>query len=122
VQDIPLHDVDESGYPMVWPLLLKYLERHCEKWKKYYRAAKRSGAEVPLTCGDPPDHRTSSGDEETVGEALAALYQRLTPRQRRVADLSAQGRTLAETAAELGCSESLVSLEKKAIRRMLETM
>src|SRR4051812_45387045 len=45
-QQIPLSDVDEDGYPMLWPLLLKYLERHCEKWKKYYRARKRSGTEV----------------------------------------------------------------------------
>jgi hypothetical protein len=121
VQQIPLEDVDEDGYPMVWPLLLKYLERHCEKWKKYYRSRKRSGAEVPLGCGDPHDHRAPAGEEESVGEALAALYEKLTPRQRRVADLSAQGRTLEEIAAELGCSESLVSLEKKAIRVLLET-
>jgi hypothetical protein len=35
--------------------------------------------------------------------------------------LAAQGRTLEETATALGCSESLVSLEKKAIRVLLET-
>ena len=121
VQQIPLEDVDESGYPMVWPLLLKYLERHCDKWKKYYRASKRSGTEVPLSVTDPPDHRATN-DEESVGEALATLYKKLTPRQQRVADLSAQGKTLEETAAELGCSESLVSLEKKAIRKLLETL
>jgi len=37
-----------------------------------------------------------------------------------VADLSAQGRTLVEIATELDCSESLVSLEKKNIRRIIE--
>jgi hypothetical protein len=26
---------DEHGYPMLWPLLLKYFERHGDKWKKY---------------------------------------------------------------------------------------
>ncbi|MFO0842521.1 MAG: ECF-type sigma factor [Gemmataceae bacterium] len=121
VQEVPLEDVDADGYPMVWPLLLKYIERHCDKWKKYYRARKRAGTVVPLSVGDPPDHRASAGEEGSVGEALEALYQRLTPRQRRVADLSAAGRTLEEIAAELGCSESLVSLEKKAIRSLLET-
>jgi DNA-directed RNA polymerase specialized sigma24 family protein len=128
VQQVPLQDVDEHGYPMLWPLLLKYIERHCEKWKKYYRAQKRRGVEVPLTSGepgragiDPADYRAPADDEEAVGATLAALYERLTPRQRRVADLSAQGRTLEEIAAELRCSQSLVSLEKKAIRVLLET-
>jgi transcriptional regulator len=127
LQQIPLSDVDEYGYPMLWPLLLKYIERHCEKWKKYYRAKKRQGTEVPLSTDssgvgiNPPDHRAPADDEETIGTALAALHAKLTPRQRRVADLTAQGRTLAEIAAELGCSQSLVSLEKKAIRSLLET-
>jgi RNA polymerase sigma factor (sigma-70 family) len=128
LHQVPLQDVDEHGYPMLWPLLLKYLERHCEKWKKYYRAKKRAGTEIPLAasdpdrCGiDPPDHRGPADDERAVGDALAALYEKLTPRQRRVADLSAQGCTLEEIADEIGCSESLVSLEKKAIRKLLET-
>ncbi len=128
LQQIPLSDVDEHGYPMLWPLLLKYIERHCDKWKKYYRAKKRQGTEVSLSSETPdgagidlPDHRAPINDEETVAAALAALYEKLTPRQRRVADLAAQGRTLEEIATELGCSESLVSLEKKAIRRLLET-
>jgi hypothetical protein len=121
VQQIPLADVDEHGYPMLWPLLLKYIERHCEKWKKYYRAKKRQGPEVSLACVDPPDHRAPADDEQAVGAALSALYDKLKPRQRRVADLAAQGHTLEEIAAALGCSESLVSLEKKAIRVLLET-
>jgi hypothetical protein len=127
VQDIPLQDTDEHGYPMLWPLLLKYVERHCEKWKKYFRAKKRSGPELRLggagadTAGfDPADHRGAESEEETVGAVLAALYEKLTPRQRRVADLSAQGKTLEEIAGQIGCSESLVSLEKKAIRNLLE--
>jgi DNA-directed RNA polymerase specialized sigma24 family protein len=126
VQDIPLQDIDEYGYPMLWPLLLKYVERHCEKWKKYYRAKKRAAGEVPLGQAgragpDPADYRAGAADEDEVGAALEELYAKLTPRQRRVADLSAQGKTLAEIAAAVGCSESLVSLEKKAIRGLLET-
>lgn len=128
VQRVPLQDVDEHGYPMLWPLLLKYVERHCDKWKKYYRAKKRQGGEVSLARADvdrpdfdPADHRAPADDEEAVGAALAALYEKLTPRQRQVADLSAQGRTLEEIATALGCSESLVSMEKKTIRRVFET-
>jgi RNA polymerase sigma factor (sigma-70 family) len=127
VQQIPLQDVDEHGYPMLWPMLLKYIERHCEKWKKYYRAKKRQGGEVPIASADtqksdldPADYRSAANDEVEVGNLLAALYERLTPRQRQVADLSAQGRTLEEIAAALNCSESLVSIEKKNIRKILE--
>jgi hypothetical protein len=54
---IPLTDVDEEGYPALWPLLLKYIERHCNKWNKYYRAKKRQGKEVPLAA-----HGGSRGD------------------------------------------------------------
>jgi hypothetical protein len=129
LQQIPLGDVDEYGYPMLWPLLLKYIERHCDKWKKYYTVKKRRGTQVSLDTGarsglaiDTPDRRAPTDDEAAVGEALAALYEKLTPRQRRVADLSAQGNTLEEIAAQLRCSESLVSLEKKAIRKVLESL
>jgi len=128
VRDIPLQDVDEHGYPMLWPLLLKYVERHCEKWKKYFRAKKRSGRELSIGPSDadrpgldPPDPRASAADEQAVGAVLEELYSKLTPRQRLVADFSAQGKTIEEIAAEIGCSESLVSLEKKAIRNLLQT-
>jgi hypothetical protein len=125
---VPLTDIDEYGYPALWPLLLKYVERHCNKWNKYYRAKKRKGVEVSLSSDDssapgidPPDHRSAADDEEVVGATLEALYAKLTPRQRRVADLTALGHTLKEIATALDCSESLVSLEKKAIRVLLET-
>lgn len=127
-QGIPLADVDEHGYPALWPLLLQYIERHCHKWNKYYRAKKRRGVEVPLAAGDPSspgieprDHRAPSDEEETVGAILEELYAKLTPRQRRVADLTTADYTLAEIASELQCSQSLISLEKKKIRSLLAT-
>jgi hypothetical protein len=125
---LSLSEVDEYGYPALWPLLLTYVERHCNKWNKYYRAKKRKGVEVSLSSDDssgrgidPPDHRSAADDEEMVGATLESLYGRLTPRQRRVADLTAIGHTLEEIATALDCSESLVSKEKKAIRVLLET-
>lgn len=128
-QKIPLADVDEYGYPALWPLLLKYIERHCEKWNKYYRAKKRKGVEVPLGGTDsggpgidPPDERDSPGEEESLSAALETLNAKLTERQRRVADLSAAHRTLQEIASELQCSQSLVSQEKKKIRSLLSTL
>src|SRR5262245_7614959 len=51
---IPLSDVDEYGYPMLWPLVLKYIERHCNKWNAYYRAKKRKAGETELAV-DPAD-------------------------------------------------------------------
>ncbi len=127
-QNVPLQDVDEDGYPMLWPLLLKYLERHCEKWKKYFRAKKRSGIVVSADSAgidgatfDMVDHRTPAPDEESIESALVALSARMTERQRQIANLTAAGRTLEQIATEVGCSESLVSLEKKSIRRLIET-
>src|SRR5262249_54040481 len=86
VQQIPLQDVDEHGCRMLRPLLLKDIERQCEKWKKSYRAKKGKGAEVSLAAADAgrpsldlPDHRGPAGDEEAVGAALDELYERLTP-------------------------------------------
>ena len=124
---LSLADLDEEGYPALWPLLLLCIERHCNKWNKYYRAKKRNAVEVPLTADnsaaatiDPADYRAGADEEAAVGSALEALYARLTPRQRRVADLTVAGHTLEQIAQELGCSESLVSLEKKAIRKLLE--
>ena len=65
-------------------------------------------------------HHGSLVEYGEVGAVLEALYANLTARQRRVADLTVAGRTLEQIAAELGCSESLVSLEKKTIRKLLE--
>jgi hypothetical protein len=124
---IPLTDVDEEGYPALWPLLLKYIERHCNKWNKYYRAKKRQGKEVALgTHGesqpavDPADAGPSPAEEAEFAEAWEVLEQRLAPRQYQVATLAAQGRTLEEIARALGCSETTVSNDKKAIRSVLE--
>jgi DNA-binding CsgD family transcriptional regulator len=128
LQGIPLSDVDERGYPALWPLLLKYIERHCNKWNKYYRAEKRRRSEVPLAVGDdaegavnPPDHVASPADEAIFHEMLEALDAKLTPRQRRIAELTAGGHTLEQIAADLGYSEALISIEKKAIRKLLES-
>jgi DNA-directed RNA polymerase specialized sigma24 family protein len=127
VHQIPLMDVDEEGYPALWPLLLKYIERHCNKWNKYYRAKKRQGKEVALgTHGesqpavDPAAAGPSPAEEAEFAEAWEVLEQRLAPRQYQVATLAAQGRTLEQIARELGCSETTVSNDKKAIRSVLE--
>ncbi len=119
--EVPLSDVDEEGYPTLWPLLLEYLERHCNKWNKWYRAAKRKGTEVSLEDFDVADYRGPADDENAVHAALDVLQAKVTARQMRVAELSARGLTLAEIARELGCSESLVSREKKIVRTVLMT-
>jgi hypothetical protein len=47
---IPLNELDSDGRPMLWPLLLKYIERHCNKWNSYYRA-KKIKQEFPIGPG-----------------------------------------------------------------------
>jgi hypothetical protein len=127
VSQMPLADVDEEGYPALWPLLLKYMERHCNKWNKYYRAKKRQGTEVSLGAPggsqpalDPAEPRPSPAEEAEFADVWDMLESKLKPRQREVATLAAQGRTLEEIALALKCSETTVSNDKKAIRSVLE--
>jgi hypothetical protein len=127
VGQIPLADTDEAGGLALWPLLLKYLERHCNKWNKYYRAKKRQGKEVSLggqgespAALDPADPGPSPAEEAEFADAWELLEKKLKPRQYQVATLAAQGRTLEEIAQALGCSETTVSNDKKAIRQVLE--
>jgi DNA-directed RNA polymerase specialized sigma24 family protein len=129
VQDIPLSDVDEHGYPMLWPLLLRYLERHCDKWNKYWQARKRRGVEVPRRAGDldPPDPGTPDAEESHVIRRCQELYARLTDEEREVFDLWLDGRTLDETAAILQgrgrcCGTSKVSYVRKRIRQKLDAL
>jgi RNA polymerase sigma factor (sigma-70 family) len=127
LQQIALAEVDEEGHPALWPLLVSYVERHCRKWnKRWQRQVQRMGRKVPLDAGDEsrrpidPAARGPSPEEETeIKDALEALDRKLTPRQRQVAALSAEGMSLEQIAAKLGCSESTVSNEKKAIRTLL---
>jgi hypothetical protein len=98
VQQIPLTDSDEEGYPALWPLLLRYVERHCNKWNKYYRAKKRQGKEVALgTHGesqpavDPVDAGPSPSEEAEFAEAWEVLEQKLAPRQYQVATPGSSG-------------------------------
>jgi RNA polymerase sigma factor (sigma-70 family) len=127
VQHIPLADVDEEGRPAFWPLLLRYIERHCNKWNKYYRAKKRRGAELSLSTGtesmpalEPAAAQPTPDEEMALAEAWEALERKLTPRQQHVAALAAQGKTLEEIAEMVGCSEATVSNDKRAIRNLLE--
>jgi DNA-directed RNA polymerase specialized sigma24 family protein len=130
VQQIPLSDVDEHGYPMLWPLLLKYVERHCDKWNKYYQAKKRKAAEVPLGAGgadggsrglDPADYRAPAEDEQKFITALEQLNGRLAEEERAVLEGRLKGETLEELAARIGRPESTVSNRLKRIRTVLES-
>jgi RNA polymerase sigma factor (sigma-70 family) len=130
VQQIPLSDVDEHGYPMLWPLLLKYVERHCDKWNKYYQAKKRAGTAVSLSAGgaapdtsaaiDPADYRAPATDENDFDSVCEALYARLSPEERIVLEARLRDETLEQIAARLGRSESTVSNRLNRIRSLLE--
>jgi RNA polymerase sigma factor (sigma-70 family) len=129
LQQIPLSDVDEHGYPMLWPLVLKYVERHCDKWNKYYLAKKRKGAEVSLGAGgadggglDPADHREAAEDEAKFVAACEALSDRLSAEERTVLEGRLRDETLEQIADRIGRSESTVSNRLSRIRAVLETM
>jgi RNA polymerase sigma factor (sigma-70 family) len=125
---VPLADVDEFGCPMLWPLLLKYIERHCNKWNKFYRAKKRTGATVSLEHGahpasriDPVDYRAAFDDEDRFEAACRAFYEQLTAEERRIVELRFQDKSLAEIAAAIGRAEATVSNRLKRIRDLLQT-
>jgi hypothetical protein len=119
LQDVPLADVDEYGCPMLWPLLLKYAERHCDKWNKYYQAKKRKGTAVPL-ARDPTDHRAPAADEKDFADAWQGLCGRLSAEERRVLEGRLRNETLAEIAAAIGRSQSTVSNILCRIRDLLK--
>jgi DNA-directed RNA polymerase specialized sigma24 family protein len=128
LQQIPLSDVDEHGYPMLWPLVLKYLERHCDKWNKYHGTKKRKGVEVSLTAAgagapgiDPADHRAPAEDEQAFVSACEALDAKLSAEERAVLEGRLKGETLEAIASKVGRSEATVSNRLSRIRTVLET-
>ncbi len=120
---IPLSDTDEFGYPMLWPLLLKYVERHCNKWRAYYRTKKRSGQAVPLQAvGELRDHRESATSEEDFISLCTAFFDKLDPLDQRICQGRLENKSLAEIAAEVGYSDTTVSKRLRRIRDKLETL
>jgi DNA-directed RNA polymerase specialized sigma24 family protein len=126
---IPLNDVDDQGRPAVWPLILKYVERHCDKWNKWHEAKMRKGVELSLrgaTDGsrtiDPEDYRAPAGDEEAFAAALERLCERLSEEERRVLEARLAGKSLAEIALLIGRSENTVSNRLASIREILQTL
>jgi RNA polymerase sigma factor (sigma-70 family) len=119
VHQIPLSDVDEYGYPMLWPLLLKYIERHCNKWMAYYRAKKRQGTETSLAV-EPADHRADSAEESEFVDACEALYAKLAGEEKAVLEGRLRDETLEQIASRIGRSESTVSNILRRIREKLK--
>jgi hypothetical protein len=119
IQKVPLADVDEHGYPMVWPLLLKYVERHCNKWNAYYRARKRQGAQTTLAA-DPADHRAAPGEEPEFVAACEGLYAQLSLEEQSVLEGRLADESLEQIAQRIGRSQSTVANRLKRIRAVLE--
>ncbi len=119
VQNVPLSDVDEYGYPMLWPLVLCYVERHCNKWKGYYRAKKRKGRETELAA-EPADHRAEVGEESAFADACEALYGKLSPEDRSILEGRLKDETLEQIANRINRSETTVSNRLVRIRSLLE--
>jgi hypothetical protein len=126
---IPLSDVDKYGYPMLWPLLLKYVERHCDNANKLYRAKKRNAAEVPLGPGadgergiEPVDHRPSPEDQVVAKDLIERLCERLTPLDNEVLRGRLQVETLTQIAARANRSAAWVSSCLVHIRNVLQEL
>jgi DNA-directed RNA polymerase specialized sigma24 family protein len=129
VLDIPLNDVDDQGRPALWPLLLKYVERHCDKWNKWHQTKMRKGVEVPLQGGadggrtiDPEDYRAPAEDEKAFAAALGRLCERLSDEERRVLEARLAGKSLAEIALLIERSENTFSNRLAKIRLVLQTL
>jgi hypothetical protein len=128
IQQIPLGDVDEYGCPMLWPLLLKYLERHCDKWNKYHRALKRNATVLSLEVGraegtpgiDPHDHRAPAEAETAFAAAVAKLVAQLTEEEQKVLEGRLKDEALPVIAQRIGRCESTVSNRLSRIRAVLE--
>jgi RNA polymerase sigma factor (sigma-70 family) len=129
VLQIPLNDVDDQGRPALWPLLLNYVERHCDKWNKWHQAKMRQGIEVSLHAAadaartiDPEDYRAPVGDEERFAAALEQLCERLSDEERRVLEARLAGKSLPEIALLIERSENTVSNRLARIREVLQTL
>jgi DNA-directed RNA polymerase specialized sigma24 family protein len=129
VLNIPLNDVDDQGRPALWPLLLKYVERHSDKWNKWHNTAGRKGFEVSLHGAvdgghtiDPQDYRAPAGDEEAFEAALERLCERLSDEERRVLEARLAGKSLAEIALLIERSENTVSNRLAHIREVLQML
>jgi hypothetical protein len=120
LRDVPLSDVDDYGVPMLWPLLVKYAERHCNKWNKYYRAHKRTAAVVSLE-DDPADHRASAAAGGDFVLAWETFYARLSLQDRQIVELRLQDKGLDQIAEAIERSQSTVSSRLQQIRQVLES-
>jgi RNA polymerase sigma factor (sigma-70 family) len=110
--------VDEYGYPMLWPLLLKYVERHCNKWKAYYRAEKRRGTQIPLT--DLPDQRAAASEEAEFVAVYEELCRQLDQEEQEILEARLCGLSLEEIAQLIGRSKSTVANRLQRIRAVME--
>jgi DNA-directed RNA polymerase specialized sigma24 family protein len=120
IQQIPLGDVDEYGCPMLWPVLLKYLERHCDKWNKYY-LTQAHRPPVSMSPGmDYPDHRAPADAETAWADAVAKLVAQLTKEEQQVLEGRLKDETLEEIAQRIGRAESTVYNRLSRIRAVLE--
>lgn len=124
---IPLTELDSDGRPMLWPLLLKYIERHCNKWNSYYRATKVKqefpiGPGTDSVAGYDPAAREAGIDEEEVLDICERLNANLAEDERAAFEDWVQGKTIEESAKRIGCSESKISYLRKRVRdKMLES-
>jgi DNA-directed RNA polymerase specialized sigma24 family protein len=124
IAGIPMNERDDAGRPMLWPLLLRYLERHCDKWNKYYkiRAEQGFGGTESQAGFDPVDPQGDVLSEASVVAICESLAASMTAQEVAVFESWVDGHTLEQSAAEVGCSEAKVSYLRKRIRDSLTSL
>lgn len=124
-------DIDLSDEQNLWPLLLKITLRHCEKWNKRFRAAKRNTVEVSLVVGsqsagespndiDLPDHGASPEEAVMLADFIEHVLNHVSPLQQRIFELRREGQTIKQIADEVGMSQATINRNLREIYKLLD--
>src|SRR5205823_3318020 len=115
-------EIDLRDPNSLWLLLLAITLRHCAKWNKRFRAAKRKAQVVAIGAGAGDVEDDQEGPDVAVEftDYFECFMGRLTPVQQRIVELRLQDRTIKQITAQVGLSQATVSRHLRDIRALLE--
>lgn len=112
----------------LWGLLALITLRKCAFQTRFHRRECRDvGREVAVgPCGDgsgiarePADSEPTPYEAAVLGETMAALFESLTPRERRIVEGLLQGGTAEEVRRQVGCGARTVLRVRNRVRAKL---